>query len=184
MRKNLDGGHFSIEDESAGPRLCRFLTALEELRARLAPSKYSNLEISDEGYLWFNIDSSIGIIEVMAFPFGHSDMATPFIAVSVPRKAEDLELRILRKLREISTEVKEAQLFADKRCASRDEILVAYKKDQHPSLAFTSDFDEILLLKKKGVFFSSLGVRFPVVQKSVLEGEGTIRRIVSSLESK
>jgi len=184
VRKNLDGWHFHVEGKDTGLRLSRFLTAFEELRARLAPSKYPNLEISDEGHLWFNIDSSIGIIEVMAFPFGHSDMNAPFVAVSVPRKAEDLELRTLEKLRNISTRVEEAQLFADKRCASRDEILAAYKQDQHPSLAFTADFDEILLLKKKGVFFSYLGVRFPVVQKAVLEVESAIRRTVSSLESK
>jgi hypothetical protein len=183
LRKNLDNWHFRVEGEDANLCLSRFLTAFEELRARLAPSKYPNLEISDEGYLWFNIDSSIGIIEVMAFPFGYGDVKTPFVAVSVPRKAEDLELHTLEKLRNIQREIKDAQLFADKRCASKEEILAAYKRDEHSQLIFTSDFDDILLLRRKGVFFSYLGVRFSVAQKAVSGAEGTIRDIVLRLES-
>jgi len=184
LRKSLDGWHFHIEGEDANRCLSRFLTAFEELRARLAPSKYPNLEISDEGYLWFNIDSSMGAIEVLAFPFGYSDVKTPFVAVSIPRKAEDLGLHTLEKLRSIQREIGEAQLFADKKCASRDGILAAYKRDEHSQLVFTSDFDEILLLEKKGVFFSYLGVRFPVAQKTVSETENTINDIVLRLESR
>jgi len=184
MRKGLDGWHFRVEGEDASLALPRFLTGFEELRARLAPAKYPNLEISDEGYLWFNIDASVGIIEVMAFPFGFKDMKVPFIAVSTPRKAEDIELRTLEKWRKISSEIAEARFFADKTTVTVHEILDAYKRDQHPPLAFTSDFDEIMNLKKKGAFFSYLGVRFPAQGKTVCEIEHMIRNIVSKLESK
>jgi len=180
----LDGWHFCAKGEDASLALSRFLTGFEELRARLAPSKYPNLEISDEGCLWFNIDTSIGTVEVVAFPFGFNDMKAPFIAVSIPRKAEDLRLQTLEELRNISSETAEMHLFADKRGATVQEILATYRLDQHPSLVFTSDFDEILDLKKKGVFFSYLGVRFPVPDKIVLEIEGMIRDIVSGLEGK
>lgn len=183
LRKSLDDWHFHVEGEDANPCLSRFPTAFEELRARLAPSKYPNLEISDEGYLWFNIDSSMGTIEVLAFPFGYRNVKPPFVAVSIPRKAEDLGLHTLEKLRNIQREIGEAQLIADKRCSSREEILAAYKRDEHSQLVFTSDFDEILLLKKKSVFFSYLGVRFPVAQKTVSEVENTVRDIVLRLES-
>ena len=172
------------EGEDASLALSRFLTGFEELRARLAPSKYPNLEISDEGYLWFNIDASIGTVEVLAFPFGFDDMKAPFIAISIPRKAEDLRLHILENLRHISSENEEMRLFADKRGATVQEILAAYRLDQHPRLAFTSDFDEILDLKKKGVFFSYLGLRFPVPDRTVLQIERMIRDVVSRLEGK
>lgn len=178
----MDGWHFCVEDEDVGLALSRFLSGFEELRARLAPSKYPNLEISDEGYLWFNIDASIGVVEVMAFPFGFGDMKEPFIAVSLPRKAEDLELNILERLCKASSEIAGAGLFADRTGTSAREILAAYKRDQHPPLAFTSDFDEILDLKEKEAFFSYLGIRFPVLDRSVLQIERMIRNIVSKLQ--
>jgi len=184
MRKGLDGWHFWVKGEDTNLALSRFLTGFEELRARLAPTKYPNLEISDEGYLWFNIDTSIGIVEVMAFPLGFKDVKAPFIAVSTPRKAEDIELRTLQKWRKISSEIAEAWLFADKTAATAQEILDAYKRNQHPPLTFTLDFDEIVGLKRKGVFFSYLGVRFPVKGKTVCEIERMIRDIVSKLEGK
>jgi len=180
----LDGWHFCVEGEDASLALSRFLTGFEELRARLAPSKYPNLEISDEGYLWFNIDASIGTVEVLAFPFGFNDMKVPFIAVSIPRKAEDLRLPTLENLRNISSETAEMRLFANKRETTAQEILAAYRLDQHPQLVFTSDYDEILELKNKGAFFSYLGVRFQVPDKIVSEIEGMIREVVSRLEGK
>lgn len=184
MRNDMDGWHFCIEGEHARSTLARFLNGFEELRARLAPSKYPNLEISDEGYLWFNIDATIGTIEVMAFPFGFSDMKAPFIAVSLPRKAEDIDLGILERLRKTSSVIAGAQLFANKRGITAQEILAAYKRDRHPPLAFTSDFDEILDAKGKGVFFSYLGFRFSVSGRTVLQIERMIRNIVSKLEGK
>ena len=184
MRNDMDGWHFCIEGEHARSTLARFLNGFEELRARLAPSKYPNLEISDEGYLWFNIDATIGTVEVMAFPFGFVDMKIPFIAVSMPRKAEDIDLGILERLRKASSEIAGARLFADRTGKSAREILAAYKRDQHPSLAFTSDFDEILDLREKGAFFSYLGVRFPVSDRTVRQIERMTRNTVSKLEGK
>jgi len=173
-----------MEGEDAILALSRFLTGFEELRARLAPFKYPNLEISDEGYLWFNIDASIGTVEVLAFPFGFNDMKVPFIAVSIPCKAEDLRLHTLEKLCNIPSGIAEMHVFANKRGVTVQGILAAYKLDRHPQLVFTSDFDEILDLRKKGVFFSYLGVRFAVSGKIVLEIERVIREVVSRLEGK
>lgn len=181
MRKDLDAWLFCVEGESISYVLSRFLTAFEELRARLAPSRYPNVEISDEGHLWFNIDTSIGIIEVLAFPFGFNEIEEPSIAVSLPRKAEEIDLNLLNKLSRISDEIVGMKLLANRIAATVDEILGAYKQNKHPPLAFTSDFDEILRMKEKGVFLSYLGVRFPVLHKTVSEVELTIRNIVSSL---
>jgi len=184
MRNDIDGWHFCVEGEDAGLALSRFLSGFEELRPRLAPSKYPNLEISDEGYLWFNKDASIGTVEVMVFPFGSNDMKAPFIAVSVPRKAEDIELGLLERLRKASAEITGVQLFASRGGTATHEILAAYKRDQHPPLTFTSDFDEILDLREKGAFFPYLGVRFSVSDRTVLQIESMIRNIVSAFEGK
>ena len=87
-----------MEEEDAKCALSRLLIAFDELRARLAPSKYPNLEISDEGYLWFNVDTSIGTVEVIALPFGFKVIKHPSILVSLPCKAEDVNLDFLKKL--------------------------------------------------------------------------------------
>ena len=70
MRAQLDGWRFCREDDSERGVLTRFLIAIDELRARLNPRDYPNLEISDEGHLWFNVPSPIGTLEVLAFPVG------------------------------------------------------------------------------------------------------------------
>jgi len=172
-----------MEGEDACNALSRFLIALEELRVRLSPSRYPNIEISDEGHPWFNIDTSIGVVEVLAFPFGFKESEAPFIAVSVPRKAQDVDVTLLNKLSQIWDKFEGTQLFADKTAATREEILGAYKRDEHPPMRFTSDFNEILRLKEKGVFFSYLGVRFPVLHKTVSKAERIIRDILMSLEA-
>jgi len=184
LRKDLDSWSFCVKGEDASNSLSRFLIAFEELRARLAPSKYPNIEISDEGHLWFNIDTSMGIVEVLAFPFGFKAIEAPSIAVSLPRKAEDVTDALQNRLRQISNSIEGAQLFAEKTVVAVDEILDAFKRNEHPPLIFTSDFDQVSALKAKGVFFSYLGVRFSVLQKTVSEVEHTIRDIVSMLEEK
>jgi len=180
----LDGWHFLVKGEGTDLALSRFLIGFEELRVRLAPSKYPNLEISDEGYLWFNVDSHVGTVEVLAFPHGFREAKAPFIVVSIPRKAEDLELRLVDKLRDISSHVDRAQLFADKAEADRVEILASFKRDQHSRLAFTSDYDEILRLKSEGVFFSYFGIQLPILDETVSQVELVIRNIVSEIEAK
>lgn len=183
MRKNLNAWRFNFEDEDAGPALERFLIAFDELRARLAPSKYPNIEVSDEGHLWFNVDSLVGVVEVLAFPFGFGGIEAPFFAVSLPRKAEDVDLGLLNRLMKIAGD-NEAQLFANQKTTTVDEILSAYSRNEHPPLGFTSDFDEILSMKVSGVFFSYLGVRFSVAHETVSEIEVKIRNIISRLEQK
>lgn len=64
LRKDLDKWSLHVKDEDTSRALSRFLIAFDELRARLAPSKYPNIEISDEGYFWFNIGTSMGPAEV------------------------------------------------------------------------------------------------------------------------
>jgi len=182
LRKDLNAWHFYVDSEDSGHVLARFLIAFEELRARLAPTKYPNVEISDEGHLWFNIDTSTGIVEVLAFPFGFKEIKEPSIAVSLPRKAEDVDLNLLNRLGSISNEIAGVQFFGDKTASTRDEILSAFKRNEHPSLAFTSDFEEIIGLKEKGVFFSYLGVRFSVLSQTVSEVEQTIKEILANLE--
>jgi len=144
LRKDLDAWRFCVEGENVGYALSRFLIGFEELRVRLSPSKYPNVEISDEGHLWFSIDTSIGIVEVFAFPFGFKEIEAPSIAVSLPRKAEDVDLNLLNKLSRISENIVGAQLFADKTAAAVAEILGAYKRHEHPPLTFTQTLTKSL----------------------------------------
>jgi len=184
LRKDLDGWRFYLEDEDVSYSLARFLIAFEELRVRLAPDKYPNIEISDEGHLWFNMDTGIGVVEVLAFPFGFQQIAAPSIAFSLPRKAEKINLIFLEKIKQIPHNFVGVQLFTHEIATTREEILDAFKRNEHPSLSFTSDFDHILALKKKGIFFSYLGVYFTVVDKTVSQVESMTRDIVFSLEGK
>ena len=93
MRKDLDEWSFHVKTEDSESALCRFLIALDELRARLS-LKYPNIEVTDEGYLWFNIDTSKGTVEILAFPFGFKELEGPSIAVSLPREAEEADLSL------------------------------------------------------------------------------------------
>ena len=181
MRKSLNDWSFKLEGEDTGYSLARFLIAFEELRVRLAPSRYPNIEISDEGHLWFNVDTPIGIVEVLAFPFGFSNIQSPSLAVSLPRKAQDLDILFLNNLKETSQRINGATLFTHKKSSTTEEILSAFKQNQHPPLTFTSDFNEILRLKEKDAFFSYLGVCFPVQGKTVCEVEQKIRDTLSML---
>jgi len=151
---------------------------------RLAPNRYPNIEISDEGHLWFNIDTPVGTVEVLAFPFGCKEIEALSVAVSLPRKAEDLDQSLLNRLSRVSESMVGVRLFADKTAATREEILSAYKRNEHPPLTFTSDVAEILRLKERGVFFSYLGIRFSVLRKTVSEVEHTIKDVLSSLEER
>ena len=182
MRKDLDKWSLYIKNEDTTHILSRFLIALDELRARLAPSKYPNIEISDEGHLWFNIDTSMGTTEVLALPFGFKTIKQPSLLISFPRKAEDVNLDFLNKLYKISESINQAKLFAG--FSTNQEILAAYRQDKHPSLVCTQNFEEILEMKKRDVFFSYLGICFSVLGKAVSEVEQTIREILLNLEGK
>jgi len=168
-----------MENEDADYDLSRFLVAFDELRARLAPSKYPNIEISDEGYLWFNIDTSIGTAEVLALPFGFKTIKSPSLLVSFPRKAENTRLDFLNKLYKISKGIREAKLLAG--FSSNQEILEAYRQDKHPPLACTQNFEEILDMKRRKVFFSYLGICFSVLGKTTSQVEKTVKKILLKL---
>jgi hypothetical protein len=182
LRKELDEWRLHVKMEDGEHALCRFLIALDELRVRLAPSKYPNIEISDEGYLWFNVDTSKGTVEILAFPFGFQELKELSIAVSLPRKAEDASLSLLNKLRQIAENITGAKAFAG--FSTREETLSAYRQNKHPQLALLWSLNEMLEMKKKSVFFSYLGVSFSVVEKSVSQIEHIIRDILLKLEEK
>jgi hypothetical protein len=80
LRRVLDGWSLLTEEETIDENLSRLLIAFDELRARLEPSKYPSIEVSDEGHLYFTIDTSMGTIEVIAFPFGFKkvELSHPF----------------------------------------------------------------------------------------------------------
>lgn len=180
MRRDLDEWSLHAKNDDDDHALSRFLIAIDELRARLAPTKYPNIEISDEGYLWFNIDTSIGTAEVLALPFGFRTIKTPSLLVSFPRKAEDVTLDTLNKLRQISESIDEAKLFAG--FSTNQEILAVYRQDKHPPLICTQDFEEILEMKGRKVFFSYLGISVSVLGKTISDIEQAIRSILLRLE--
>jgi hypothetical protein len=184
LREELDEWRLHVKTENIEQALCRLHIAIDELRARLAPSKYPNLEISDEGYLWFNADTSIGIVEILSFPFGFKEIKTPSIAVSLPRKAKDVNLGLLNKLRQLADNISGAKVSATKSGSEVSKILSAYKHNEHPSLIFTSELKEILDMKRKDVFLSYFGLFFPVDDKTVSDVEHIIRDVLLKLEEK
>lgn len=180
MRKELDKWRFHIQMKDSEHILCRFLIALDELRARLAPSRYPNVEISDEGYLWFNLETSKGTVEILAFPFGFKEVKEPSIAVSLPRKEEDVDLKLLDKLCQIAESVTGSTTFAG--FSTAEETLNAYRQNKHPPLTLLWSLNEMLEKKKKHAFFSYFGLSFSVVEKSISKVERVIRNIVLKLE--
>lgn len=179
LRKELDEWSLYVKMEDREHTLCRFLIAIDELRARLAPFKYPNIEISDEGYLWFNVDTSKGLAEILAFPLGFYSKE-PSVAVSLPRNAEDVDPNFLNKLHQIANNIPGATAIAG--FSTHEEILCAYRQNKHPSLTLLQILDGMLEVKKKGVFFSYLGVKFSVVEKKLFEIEHIIRDILLGLE--
>jgi len=176
----LNGWRLVVKLEDNESAFCRFLIALDELRARLSPSKYPNLEISDEGYLWFNVDSSSGTVEIFAFPFGFKEFKEPAIAISLPQKAEVVNFNFLNKLQQMADNIDGVKVFG---CFStREETLNAYKQNRHPSLNCLWELNEMLEMKKKISFFNYLGVIFSVIEKRIAEVEHIIKSVLSKLE--
>lgn len=179
MRRALDGWSLLSEEETREESLSRLLIAFDELRARLAPSKYPNIEISDEGHLYFTVDAPIGTIEVITFPFGFKKVEYPSLLVSFPGKAEDVSRDFLNRINKVSKTNKSFELFAG--FSTDKEILDAYRRDRHPPLVCSKDFEEILKMKERGVFFSYLGICFSIRGKTIFEAEGMIRSICQAL---
>lgn len=98
MRKEANHWRPSVAGESAQASLARLLVALEELRVRLNPQIYPNLEISDEGHLWFNVPLALGAWEVFVLPEGLGDLPGPALALSFPHRPTDLKRDILEIL--------------------------------------------------------------------------------------
>lgn len=182
MRKELDEWCFHTQTEDSEHILCRLLIAVDELRARLAPSKYPNIEISDEGYLWFNVETPKGTVRILAFPFGFKEFKEPSLAVSLPRKAKDVDSNLLNKLRLITQSITGLKTFAA--FCTAEGTLKAYKQNKHPPLTFLWSLNELPEMKKKRIFLNYLGVGFPVAEKGVSEIERTLRKVLWKLEER
>jgi len=169
----MDLWKLSVETDDVGDNLSRFLIGFDELRARLAPPRYPNLEISDEGCLWFNIGNSV---EIIGIPFEFKGLKAPSLIISFPRKAEDTGISFLENLRNVAQVVEGAELFAG--TSEKDETLKAYEENRNPPLTIAQNLQEILILKEKGVFFSYLGVQLNVASKTVSEIENSVKHIL------
>ncbi|MGC1121106.1 MAG: hypothetical protein WBA22_08425 [Candidatus Methanofastidiosia archaeon] len=181
MRKEMDNWDFSGEGESVHEMLTRFLIGIDELRARLTPGVYPNLEISDEGYLWFNVPSSVGKVEVFALPFGLGPLPGPALALSVPHNPKDREMDFTEVFHRIATGLDDACLFAA--YATLEKTLGAYLENRLPELYFLKGKVEILNMREKVDFYCYFGLWFSAKNLTVLSAEKTIREILSRLES-
>ncbi|MFP3985663.1 MAG: hypothetical protein ACLFU9_06860 [Candidatus Bathyarchaeia archaeon] len=181
MRKELDRWRLYSKTEDTEQFLCRFLIALDELRARLSP-RYPNLEVTDEGHLWFNIDTTEGTFEILAFPFGFKKLEGPTIAASLPCKATDVDPYFLKKLHQTADKMIEAKAFAA--ISTYHEIMDAYRQNTNPPLTFFWKPEEMLKAANENVFFSYLGIGFSVAEKMVGQVEQTIKDVLLKLDLK
>lgn len=180
MRHELDHWHLSRRGERTGEALARLLIGVDELRARLNPDRYPNLEISDEGHLWFNVLSSIGKLEVVAFPNGFADLPGPALALSFPHRPSDTGSRFLDALVAVKNRLSDSEklvLFAAH--ASEEESLKAYGEGRLPPLHVLLGKEEILDHYSKMVFFNYCGLYLPVGQADVTTAETWIKEVVS-----
>ena len=179
MRHELDAWNLFMQTENSGENLTRFLIAFDELRARLAPSKYPNVEITDEGCLWFNVDTFMGNCEIIGVPFEFKDLKASSIIISFPRKADDINGKFLNKLCYIGDKMSELTLFAG--TSPTIETLQAYQQNILPPLTIAHSYDEIYNPKRKGVFFNYLGIAFSITDKNVSKVENVIKQILYEL---
>lgn len=140
MRKEGERWHFTRAGESAQEALARFFIAVEELRARLNPKQYPNLELSDEGHLWFNVPSALGTWEVFALPQGLGDLPGPALAISFPHRPAELKGDIFEILAQSAPP--DATLFAAFNTVP--DILAAYAEDRLPTPRLLRGRKEIL----------------------------------------
>ena len=180
MRKEMDNWDFFREGESEHDFLARFFIAIDELRARLNPGTYPNLEISDEGYLWFNIPSSLGMLEIFALPYGLGPFPECALALSFPHDPEDMKVNLAGILSEIAKEFSDVHFIAA--YASAKEIMKAYNAGRLPELHFLKEIENISTTGEKVYFFSYFGLWFSVRERDVLKAETLIREILSHIE--
>lgn len=181
MRKEMDTWNFSIKGGSVNEMLTRFLIGVDELRARLTPGVYPNLEISDEGYLWFNVPSSIGTVEIFGLPFGLGSLSGPSLALSIPHNPRDRDIDFTEVFHKIATELDDVCLFAA--YATLEKTLGAYVENRLPELHFLKGKVQILNMREKVGFYCYFGLSFSAENLTVLSAEKKIREILSHLES-
>ena len=180
MRHELDHWHLFREGEWTCEALARLLIAIDELRSRLNPERYPNLEISDEGHLWFNVPSSIGNLEVFAFPNGFTRLPGPALAVSFPHRPSDDGRRFLDFLdvtKNRLPDLENSVLFAGH--VSKEESLNAYREGRLLSLHVLLGKEEILENYKEVPFFNYCGLYLPAGQAEVATAEMWIKEVVS-----
>lgn len=180
MRKELDEWRMFVPDEPSQLTLARFLIAMDELRARLSPDRYPNLEISDEGHLWFNVASSHGAWEVLAFPFGVGDLPGPALAVSFPHEPLDRGADLMEALAKVLESRAGWILFAAD--SSREEILEAYAQGRLPPLRLITGKEQLLAVYAQERFWSYFGLYMPVEDLMVKDAEQAIRLVLAAVE--
>jgi hypothetical protein len=177
MRKEVDRWRLSIAGESAQASLARLLIALEELRVRLNPETYPNLEVSDEGHLWFNLPSAMGTWEVFVLPAGLGNLPGPALAVSFPHRPEEWDEGLVESLHRAASTLAGSSVFAAH--IPTQEILEAYGRNQLPPLRLLKGKEEILAVYSQVDFFCYCGLHIPVQGLDVLAAEAMIREIIS-----
>ena len=184
MRPQLDGWTFHREGDSEEIAASRFLIAIDELRARLNPDDYPNLEISDEGFLWFNVRSTVGTLEVFAMPRGFAARRQPALALSFPHRPSELGPRLLRRWdRHVagSPPNRDAAPFAA--WVGQSESLAAYTGRKGPPLEVLWGEEEITRRYAEVPFFNYFGFFLPVTGMDVSAAERFVRKILSVLEA-
>jgi len=184
MRPQLEGWKFHREGDSEEIAASRFLIAIDELRARLDPNDYPNLEISDEGYLWFNVRSTIGPLEVFAMPHGFAARRQPALALSFPHRPSELGPRLLRRWdRHVAGSLLGPGVVPFAAWVEEDESLAAYAGGKRPPLEVLWGEEEIAYHYDEVPFFNYFGFFLPVGEADVTDAEGTVRKILSLLEA-
>jgi hypothetical protein len=182
MRRELDGWRMFVPGEPSQRALARFLIAMDELRARLSPDRYPNLEVSDEGYLWFNVASFPGTWEVLAFPFGLGDLPGPALAVSFPHEPLDWGADLVETLAKVLPSGAGWILFAAS--SSREEILEAYAHGCLPPLRLVRERERLLAVYTREMFWSYFGLYIPAGELTVGDAEQAIRLVLAAVEAR
>lgn len=180
MRRECDHWHFIRAGELAQEALARLFIAFEELRVRLNPQQYPNLELSDEGSLWFNVPTAMGTWEVFVLPEGMGNLPAPALALSFPHRPADLKCDLLELLLNAASDAEGLLLFAG--YTSTPELLAAYREDRLPPLCLLEGKQEILAARDQVDFFPYFGLYFPMGQHDVLAVENQMRKVLSRLE--
>lgn len=180
MRKELDQWQIYIPGSSPREALSRFFIAVDELRARLNPDRYPNLEISDEGHLWFNMISASGGWEIIALPEGNGDLPGPALMISKPHKPGESDLRVLQALG--NAPILKADVCLIAASIPKREELNAYLQNSVPEIHLLRGKEEILAGDGNVEFYNYFGLYIPAMHLTTLEAEHLIRDAINRLE--